>query len=121
MAMKTYMVAVQTIPYRHKYIFICIRETNLCVSKIQWGGGGGGVLYTIFQLGRQNKSQVKISSKFILIGLIHIYSSIPKVMFTGVCYIYLANVLDNKEAHISYIVSYSLVILLSFLCSKYHL
>ena len=74
---------------------------------VQWGGGGGGGVYTIFQLGKQSKTQVKISSKYTLIGLIHIYSSTPKVMFTGVCYIYLANVLDNKETHISDIVSYS--------------
>ena len=103
--MKTSMVAVQTIPYRHKYI--CIRG---------WRG-----FYTIFQMGKQSKSQVKISSKYTLIGLIHIYSSTPKVMFTGVYCIYLANVLDNKEAHISDIVSYFLLTLLSFLCSQYHL
>ena len=78
-------------------------------------------LNTTFQLGKQSKIQVKISSKYTLIGVIHIYSSTPKVMFTDVCYIYLANVLDNKEAHISDIVSYSLVTLLSFLCSQYHL
>ena len=83
---------------------MCVRETKGCQQNTRWGGGGGG-FYKIFQLGKQSKSQVKISSKYTLIGLIHIYSSTPKVMFTGVYYMYLANVLDNKEAHI---LSYSL-------------
>ena len=50
------------------------------------------------------------SSKYILIGLlINIYSSTPKIMSIGVYYIYLANVLDNKELHISDMVFYFLV------------